>query len=162
MQGQRFHALIDPFIDAAERPGKFGGCKIRSVLLGLLSEGFADEPAEKREADLSLDWKRMKKVTSFFYRHHQQWPSSRDLADQVHLSHDYFSRRFKKATGLSPRSWMARERIRLAAIHLIESNCNVSEVAQAFGYSNVFFFSQQFKDIMHQSPTDYQKQRRNG
>ena len=83
----------------------------------------------------------------------------RDLANEVRLSLDYFSRAFRRTYGLPPRKWLLRERIRRAVLQLEETGLNVSEVAYRLGYDDVFLFSRQFKQVMGVSPTAYRRGR---
>ena len=87
------------------------------------------------------------------------WLSPRDLAGELRLSLDYFSRMFRRTYGLPPRRWLLRERVRRAAMRLEETNLNVSEVAYQLGYADVFLFSRQFKQVTGMSPTAYRKRR---
>ena len=82
------------------------------------------------------------------------------LAAHLGLSADYFTRLFRKSYGISPRAWIVRERIKMAAVRLLESHLNIGEVAEEFGYSDIFFFSSQFKQVMGQSPRHYRSSAR--
>ena len=75
----------------------------------------------------------------------------------MHLSSDYFSRAFRATVGQPPRTWLAEQRIQSAAAWLRESDLNVSEIADAMGYSDVFLFSQQFKKYVGVSPSTYRR-----
>ncbi|MEM1060540.1 MAG: AraC family transcriptional regulator [Verrucomicrobiota bacterium] len=154
------HTYMERLVETAEHPERLADWRARGLVLALFAEALSDDAAPRPGEGQALDRHRLREVTTHFHRHHRDWPAPADLARQVHLSPDYFTRLFRAATGLSPRTWMTRERIRLAALQLVESNRNVSEVAEDFGYQNVFFFSQQFKAVMRLSPTTYQRQRR--
>jgi len=78
-------------------------------------------------------------------------PHPASLAQQLGLSPTWFSRLFRRTYGCSPRSWLVRQRIARAAERL-ESSGKVGEVAQAFGYADLFLFSRQFRMVMGCSP----------
>lgn len=80
-----------------------------------------------------------------------------DLAQATGLSEDYFTRLFKRSFGLSPRAWLLRQRIRVAAMRLADSTSTVKNVAQQFGYEDLYLFSRQFKQVMGQSPRAYRR-----
>jgi AraC-like DNA-binding protein len=83
-----------------------------------------------------------------------------DLAQALGISHDYFSRVFRRTFGVAPRSWLMRERIRAAALRLSETTLSIKDVAHQFGYGDVFLFSRQFKKVMGEAPRSYVRKRR--
>ncbi len=88
-------------------------------------------------------------------------PRPRDLAEHLRLSPDYFTRIFRATFGVPPRTWIVRERIRHAALLLSDApELSVTEVAERFGFCDVYFFSRQFKQVTGQSPTAYRQRAR--
>lgn len=85
------------------------------------------------------------------------WPDPSELARVARLSPDYFTRVFRQTYGMAPRRWLVEQRVRRAALRLVESTLSVSEVAAEFGYDTVFLFSRQFRDVLGESPTDYRR-----
>jgi len=79
-------------------------------------------------------------------------PSPHDLARVVGLSPDYFTRNFRRTYGISPRSWLLRQRLRHAAVLLDESTLRIGEVAERLGYKNLYLFSRQFRAFHGLSP----------
>jgi AraC-like DNA-binding protein len=86
-------------------------------------------------------------------------PTPAELAAELGLSLDYFSRRFRATFGLAPRSWLTRERIRRAALELSESTATVSEVAYNLGYRDLGLFSRQFKRVIGVAPSEFRRRR---
>lgn len=84
-------------------------------------------------------------------------PAIADLAAQAGYSPDHFSRVFRDIMGQSPRDYLVNARIDRARQLLSESSLTVSQVADALGYRDVYFFSRQFKQRTGQSPTQYRK-----
>jgi len=80
-----------------------------------------------------------------------------ELASIVKLSHDYFSRKFKKDCGISPKEFIKRERIHFIANFLLESNLSIKEAACHFGYEDTSYFCRQFREIMKCSPMVHKK-----
>lgn len=81
------------------------------------------------------------------------------LARHLGLSLDYFSRLFRNAFGATPRSWLVRERIRLASMRMMASTLSIKQVASEFGYQNVSLFSRQFKQVHGRGPRAFRKGR---
>ncbi|GBF77630.1 chemotaxis protein CheY [Paenibacillus sp. 598K] len=77
-----------------------------------------------------------------------------DLAMRAQLSPRYFSTRFKQLIGMSVQSYMIQTRIDRAQHLLMHAGMNVTEVADALGYRDIFFFSRQFKQYTGKSPSE--------
>ena len=77
-----------------------------------------------------------------------------DLAQRAQLSPRYFSIKFKDIIGLSVQTYMIRMRIDRAQHLLMHAGMNVTEVADALGYRDIFFFSRQFKQYTGKSPSE--------
>lgn len=77
-----------------------------------------------------------------------------DLATRAHLSPRYFSMKFKELIGTSVQTYMIRMRIERAQHLLSHAGMNVTEVADALGYRDIFFFSRQFKQYTGRSPSE--------
>ncbi|WP_028546974.1 helix-turn-helix domain-containing protein [Paenibacillus taiwanensis] len=77
-----------------------------------------------------------------------------DLSARAHLSPRYFSVKFKELIGMSVQSYIIRSRIERAEHLLHHAGMNVTEVADALGYRDIFFFSRQFKQYTGRSPSE--------
>jgi AraC-like DNA-binding protein len=81
--------------------------------------------------------------------------SHQEIADHVQLSAEYLSSLFKKYTGTSIKQYITVVRLERALHLLMETPMNVSQVAEALGYDNIYFFSKQFKDYYGAPPSHY-------
>ncbi|ANY68241.1 hypothetical protein BBD42_18485 [Paenibacillus sp. BIHB 4019] len=77
-----------------------------------------------------------------------------DLAMRAQLSPRYFSMKFKELIGMSVQTFMISTRIDRAQHLLMHVGMNVTEVADALGYRDIFFFSRQFKQYTGRSPSE--------
>ncbi|CAH8769259.1 helix-turn-helix domain-containing protein [Paenibacillus dendritiformis] len=77
-----------------------------------------------------------------------------DLAQRAQLSPRYFSVKFKELIGTSVQTYIIRSRIERAEHLLHHAGMNVTEVADALGYRDIFFFSRQFKQYTGRSPSE--------
>lgn len=84
-------------------------------------------------------------------------PAIAELASDAGYSVDHFSRVFREVMGQSPRDYQVTARIDRARQLLSESSLTVSQIADALGYRDVYFFSRQFKQRTGRSPTQYRK-----
>jgi len=81
--------------------------------------------------------------------------SHEEIAEQVQLSPEYLSLLFKKVTGTSMKEYITKARLERALHLLMETPMNVSQVAEALGYSNVYLFSKQFKEHYGSPPSAF-------
>ena len=80
-------------------------------------------------------------------------PQVRELARELSLSPDHYSKVFRKVAGISPRELIQRARADRASQLLRESGMAVGEIASQLGYSDVFQFSRLFKKRTGRSPS---------
>lgn len=79
------------------------------------------------------------------------------LASLSHVSECYFRKKFHQAFGISPKKYINNQRIKYAMQLLKESNKTITEIADACGFSNVYYFSKTFKEHLSVTPTEYAK-----
>lgn len=80
-----------------------------------------------------------------------------ELAKNAGFSYSYFSYLFKKETGKTLTEYIQMVRIETAKKLLVEKERNVSEIAELVGYSDIKFFTKQFKKTLGVSPNEYRK-----
>lgn len=80
-----------------------------------------------------------------------------NIAQTVHLSVSFFSRKFKQETGYAPIEYFNHLRIQKACQLLHFSQLRINEVASKIGIEDPFYFSRLFKQQMGISPVDYRK-----
>ncbi|QOS81501.1 ABC transporter substrate-binding protein [Paenibacillus sp. JNUCC31] len=86
------------------------------------------------------------------------YPLTREqLAREVNVSPEHFSREFKKHTGLTFVEYVTRLRIRIAQEKLLFANPTLQELAQLTGYRDTFYLSRKFKQTVGCAPTLYRK-----
>ena len=91
----------------------------------------------------------------------REQPSQRmsleEMAAETRLSVAQFSRRFLALSGESPMNFAIHQRIRHAKHYLHGSSLRISEIADALGYSDIYFFSRQFKRETGMSPSEFRQ-----
>jgi AraC-like DNA-binding protein len=81
--------------------------------------------------------------------------SHSELAAKVSMSPEYLNKLFKRYTGMSLKHYMTEARLERALHLLQETTMNVSQVAEALGYGNIYLFSRQFKEQYGRPPSDF-------
>ncbi|MBB6673095.1 response regulator transcription factor [Cohnella nanjingensis] len=79
------------------------------------------------------------------------------VAKHVHLNPSHFSEVFKRETGWTYIDFVTRERIARAKAMLEQSPAKISEIAGSVGYEDVKYFSQLFKKLTGQTPSEYRQ-----
>lgn len=81
-----------------------------------------------------------------------------ELARVVHLQPTYFSNLFSEHMGIPPMQYLNRRRVERATALLFQGNAMMDEIAEAVGFSDVYYFSRTFKRFMGLSPSQYRAQ----
>ena len=83
------------------------------------------------------------------------------LASSFGMSYSYFSRSFKKVTGMTFKNYLNRTRISKAEQLLFESGGSISETAIACGYNSISYFISVYRQITGKTPYRALKERKN-
>lgn len=150
---------LEALVDEAGGQLPWAAARVRALVLGLSTELFRVAAEAAIEPSGRLTRAQQETLRDFISRRGAMRTRPADLARALDLSADYFTRRFRQTFGRSPRRWIVEQRVRLAAVRLIESNRQVSEVAEELGYPDVFSFSRQFKEVTGESPRAYREKR---
>lgn len=147
---------IEEIVRHHEGPGgRFQSWRLRGALLGLFADVLAPPPRPRTGSRLTP---RQKEILAQALQAGFARPATpAQLAARLRLTPDYFARLFRRTYQMSPRTWIVRERVKMAAVRLLESQLGIGEVAAEFGYRDIFFFSRQFKQVMGRSPTRYRR-----
>jgi AraC family transcriptional regulator, arabinose operon regulatory protein len=79
----------------------------------------------------------------------------KELSEFSGLSVVHYSMLFRKKTGFAPIDWFNRMRIQRACELLSTSEKTVAEVAEEVGYTDAFYFTRYFKQVMGMPPRRY-------
>jgi AraC-like DNA-binding protein len=97
------------------------------------------------------------KLSQYVQRNRFYRPASADLAREMGLSTDYFSRIFRNTYGATVRRWVVEERIREAAFRLTNSSDPIGAIARGLGYEDLNLFCRQFRQIHGCSPRVFRR-----
>jgi AraC-like DNA-binding protein/mannose-6-phosphate isomerase-like protein (cupin superfamily) len=84
-----------------------------------------------------------------------------ELAHEVALSESHLRALFRTHMGQSLGAYIQRIRMNRARSFLVDTDRNVSQVAQDCGYDSIHAFSRAFRRHHRMSPSDYRKRNRN-
>jgi len=78
-----------------------------------------------------------------------------NLASHLNCTPRHFGRLFKQITGISTQNYIMNARIEAAKGLLHSSNYTIGRIAERVGYSDIYYFSRQFKQKTGISPSQY-------
>ncbi len=80
-----------------------------------------------------------------------------EIAERIGLSPAYFSRLFKRVTGLTFQEYLIQLRIARAQQLLLEGRLHIAEVARESGFRDPYYFSRLFHRRIGCCPSEYQR-----
>lgn len=92
----------------------------------------------------------------YIHQHLGEDITRQDVAMAVSMNSDYFSKLFKKETGLLISEYLLNTRISLAQ-ELLKSTMSITDIAMETGFNSFSYFSTTFKKCTGRTPTEYQK-----
>ena len=132
--------------------------KARAIQLMILQRYFQMIVYQK---DTSTMDKRIKTVLRFMATHYMEALTVQKMAELVNLSDMYFGSLFKQETGLTFRQYLTSIRMNRAEDMLYSGEYKISEIADACGFSDVFYFSRIFKENRGFAPSNAIRARKN-
>ena len=133
---------------------------LRCAVAGLLSMTFLQHPALPAQAtgERNLSPAQIRILNEWVQKLPAAvHPDTSEMARQLQLSRDYMNRLCRVTFSMSAERWIITQRIRSAAQRFSESTLNVSQIAEEYGYTSLYFFSRQFRQVMGCSPSQWKR-----
>ena len=99
----------------------------------------------------------LKKILSYVEEHYSEPIFQADVAERFHFTQQYFSRYFKKNTGITFTEYVMRYRIQQARKSLVESDKRILDIALENGFTDERRFITTFKKFYQETPFQYRK-----
>ncbi|MBH8590661.1 helix-turn-helix domain-containing protein [Paenactinomyces guangxiensis] len=96
-------------------------------------------------------------IKRYVQEHVAETISLSEAATKVYLNPNYFSQLFKQQTGQSFVRYVTEIKMDKAKELLIHTSLRVSEVAERVGYMDVAYFSNTFKKMVGEAPSEYRR-----
>lgn len=133
--------------------------RIESLVYRLFSVIINEYGFSPKDSGLSAKQKREKEILAYIESNcNSPDLSVAKIAEHFHFDPTYFTRMFKEAMGASPIQYIISLRMRKAVELLSSGQYTISQIANALGYKNQFYFSMAFKKHYKVPPTRYRKE----
>jgi AraC-like DNA-binding protein len=125
-------------------------------------EGLLIQLAEARITLAQQEEWLEKVLAELHFDDNDNWPAAPHcglMARELQMSEATLRRKFKAATGESLHHFYVQARVAAARRLLSETGTPIKAVAARLGYSNVYFFSRQFREYVGVSPGAFRQSR---
>ncbi|MDD2649005.1 MAG: AraC family transcriptional regulator [Eubacteriales bacterium] len=121
-----------------------------SELIGLTLPGGRSAPIDPR----------VREVERFILKNYMHELKVQNMADLVRLHPSYLSSLFHKETGLPIAKYLLFFRLNRAEDFLREGIYSVGDIAKMCGFSDIYYFSKQYKRVKGMSPSEAKRRAR--
>lgn len=111
----------------------------------------------KSQSNINYSNHIVRATKEYLENHYTEDISLENVAAQVNISPQYFSKLIKKTTGFNFIDWLSMLRVKKAKELLTNSNLTVKEVCFMVGYKDPNYFSRIFKKRIGITPSEYVK-----
>ena len=121
---------------------------------------FVDRYNKKKPSDTvseTIPEANIQKAAKYICDHYGKELSLAEVSGHVYMSETYFSKKFKKVTGLNFREYLTSVRIKAADELLLETEKTIAEISECCGFSDANYFGDVFKKRKGVSPMQYRK-----
>jgi AraC-like DNA-binding protein len=123
------------------------------ILLQLFSRFITEESMMNNIG--SNSYEKLEKIIQYINKNLHKHISIQELAEMMCLTHDHFSKVFKKILGMSPCEYIQMKRIERAQTLLLTSHLSITQIAEKVGVNNPSQFTRLFTKIAQCSPREY-------
>lgn len=129
--------------------------KCRSIISDILYRIICENLSENMPPHTS----EMKLIDSYILKNYREELTISQLANMVNLSESYFRRIFREYKGCSTIHYINTIRINKACELLRSGLYNITEIAEAVGFNNIYYFSRMFKKHTGVVPSGFLKEK---
>ena len=123
----------------------------------LLINRYAGQRGEHTADYINSAHKTVNQVAAYINNNYMEDLTLGDISSRFFISHYYFSRTFKKITGISFVDYLSGVRVKEAQRLLVKSDMSVSDIALVVGFKSTTHFGRSFKKLVGVSPLTYRK-----
>ena len=136
--------------------------RARALIMDLLYEMCMQGTVPRESVDkinILKDIERMKGVVTFIEEHYREHISQSMVAQKFHFSTSYFSKYFKKCTGMTYTDYLTNYRLYQARLLLLQTEESVTRIAGESGFTDDRRLILAFRKTYGETPLQYRKKR---
>jgi AraC-like DNA-binding protein len=132
---------------------------LKSHLLGLVFRFFSK--LERQGFHLlnnpmnDVDISPILQAFEYIHDHYATQLTAKEIAQHCHISYSYFSRLFKKVSGISFSKYLNFVRITEAEKLLLSQQNSITDIGYTVGFNDTSYFIKQFKSFKQLTPKEY-------
>jgi AraC-like DNA-binding protein len=157
--GRDYSQLFDEMLRLTRQPGRWPALKaahrIESMLIDLAEARHAAPNSPASES--APTW--MNTATRELAASKEIAIDYDALAERLGMSVRTLRRSFRRRLGVSPHQYLIAQRVQAARELLLKTDVPLKEIARTTGYSDVFYFGRQFKQMTGVSPALFRRSR---
>lgn len=142
-------------IDTSRQPNDDSQIQANMLLQNLLTDLYMNKKWAYQAPPLPFD--KINALLKALNSNILKWWTVEEMADFCRLSKNHFRRIFRKKTGMTPKIYIEKLKIRRASECLCSSGISIADVAKMLNYKDPYHFSRVFKKNTGLAPGFYRK-----
>jgi AraC-like DNA-binding protein len=127
------------------------------VLKNLIYQLYPHSQTPEREKHSSFQSDYLTELITYIEQNLEDKLYLDELAKIIHLNKFGFSKKFKTLTGMTPMSYVLMKKV-FSAKNKISPDCDLTDLAYAYNFTDIAHFSHSFKRYVGISPKEYRNQ----
>ena len=152
LEGTSLLAALQSLIDEHENAKYASQVAIKLKIMELLVEILRSDSTTDTKVPHNQTASLIYNTMVYVRNHYAEDMDERELARSLGMSYSYFSRSFKRVTGITFKQYLNRIRVNQAEKLLCRGSASVSEIATKCGYNSISYFINVYKSITGKTP----------
>lgn len=136
--------------------------KTSLVQLLIFASRYSGQMADDSQSYITPVHKTVSEVAAYINNNYKEDITLESVSEMFFISPFYFSRTFKRVTGVAFTEYLSSIRIKEAKRLIVKTDMSISEIAEAVGYKSSTHFGRTFKSMLGMSPSTYKRTHRTG
>jgi len=148
----RLEQMTEQIFKNSSATEEYGFWQAQQLFIDVLQEVQVQSQAESAMVQLSA------RIQRYLRDHFDEKITNTTLSQVFHFHPNYLIRTLKATTGLTPTEFLRQYRMEEASKRLLNTNMLETEIAEAIGFQNIYYFSTVFKQYTGLSPSQYRRE----
>lgn len=152
LEGTPLHSALQSLIEEHEKNKYASQVAIKLKIMELLVEILRSDSPTGEKTPNNQTAALIYNTMVYVRNHYAEDMDEQELAKSLGMSYSYFSRSFKRVTGMTFKQYLNRTRVNQAEKFLCRGGSSVSEIATRCGYNSISYFISVYKNITGKTP----------